>query len=140
MIAIFSPQIDFAIVWTLKWFKRKVDRGFFNCFSKYTVTKQSSLLNYVELYSGPEYEIFFKYTYMLKLVFFCFQFGLLMPILFPLTLLGFANLYIFEKVMLVYFYKRPPNYDTKINAYAIKMIGLAPIVGMLFTFWIMGNQ
>ena len=111
VISVFSPQIDFLILYTRKKVEQRHDRGWCSCFGGKRKTKQKSMLKYVELYSGPEYEIFFKYSFILKLVFFSFMYGLAMPIVFPITLVALLNQYIFEKFAIAYFYKKPPSYD-----------------------------
>jgi hypothetical protein len=94
----------------------------------------------VELYSGPEYEVFFKYSFIMKLVFFSFIYGLAMPIVFPITLLALLNQYVFEKFAIAYFYKKPPSYDQVITLRAVEILRFAPSLGLFVACWLMGNQ
>lgn len=139
LIALTQPQIDFLLLYLVKTVQRKNDRGWLNC-CKLSKTKQTSLMKYVQLYSGPEYQIFYKYTYLLKLVFFCFMYGMAMPIVFPIALLGMLNFFAFEKICLAYFHKKPPSYDSKINKIAVQYLRIGPFVGIAVSWWILGNQ
>jgi len=57
---------------------------------------------YVKLYSGPEYLLHFKYSYLLNISFITFMFGAGMPILFPIALLSVCIFYILERLNLAY--------------------------------------
>ena len=59
---------------------------------------------YVDLYSGPEYFIHFKYSGILNVIFVTFMYGLGIPILFLLAALYFFNLYALERLTVAYFY------------------------------------
>jgi len=43
------------------------------------------------------------------------MYGLALPIVFPITLFAFINLYVTDKLALTYWHKAPPNYDSKIS-------------------------
>ena len=43
-----------------------------------------------------------------------FMYGMFLPILFPIALLGLVNRYIYEKLTIAYYYKEPPKYDNKL--------------------------
>ena len=111
IINLFTPQIDFGLSYFKKWVERRYDRG---CCVRGTTSKRK-IQSYVKLYSGPEYEIYFKYAFMLKFVYVAFLFGLGLPIVFPITLAAFINMYVTEKLVLAYWHKIPPNFDTKIS-------------------------
>jgi hypothetical protein len=72
-----------------------MDTGF--TFNKLN-TKKDVIIDYVDLYSGPEYVIHYKYSFILNVVFMSFMFGAGLPILFPLALLSLVVLYIMERL------------------------------------------
>ena len=77
-------------------------------------TNSNTIMQYVDIYSGPEYEIFMKYAFMMKFIAISFVFGYSLPVLYPITFLALVNLYVTDKYALAYLYKKPPNYDGKI--------------------------
>lgn len=121
----------------LKAFKRRKDRGF--CSFKKQQTKTRTVYEYVDLYSGPEYEIYIKYSFILKYVYISFFYGLGMPILFPITFVALLNLYITDKLAVVYWHKVPPSYSNKIGDRALSMLQFATIPGLMVGYWMIGN-
>ena len=97
-------------------------------------------MQYVQIYSGPEYEIFLKYAFMLKFIGISFVYGFALPILFPITLLALFNLYITDKIAIAYLYQKPPNYDGKLIISAIWLLKIPIYVGVVFTLYFAGNQ
>lgn len=122
----------------LKLFKRKRDRGLCSCNNK-SRTKTRTVYEYVDLYSGPEYEIFIKYSFILKYVYISFFYGLGMPILFPITFFALLNLYITDKLAVVYWHRMPPSYSNKIGDRALKCLQIATIPGLMVGYWMIGN-
>ena len=78
-------------------------------------TKKVTIQEYVNLYAGPEVEIHFRYSAILNIVFVTFTHGIALPVLFPIAVVGLLNMYISEKYMFAYFYRKPPLFDNKIN-------------------------
>ena len=76
---------------------------------------------------------------MLKFVYVAFIFGVIFPIVFPICLLALLNAYFFDKLTLIYFYKVPPKYDSRLSKRAYLILQGAPIVGLLLTYWVLGN-
>ena len=94
----------------------------------------------MNLYSGPEYMMHFKYAGMLNIVFVTFMYGLAVPLLFPLAFLFFAVSYFVERVCLAYSYRLPPSFDDALNKSALYIMKFAPLSMMMFGFWVMGNN
>jgi hypothetical protein len=94
----------------------------------------------VELYSGPEYEIFFKLSFLMKIVFFAFMYGMHLPIIIPFCFLAIGNLYIMEKLTLAFYYKKPPSYDLKIIKNVVRTLRFGPTHGLISIGWILGNN
>lgn len=94
----------------------------------------------MNLYSGPEYMMHFKYAAMLNVVFVTFMYGLAVPLLFPLACLFFVVSYLVERITLAFSYRKPPMYDDALNKSAIGFLKIAPLFMMFFGFWTMGNR
>jgi hypothetical protein len=113
MFNIITPQLDLISAFFLKWITRWLDSRFKNGDDKMK-TNSNTIMQYVDIYSGPEYEIFMKYAFMMKFIAISFVFGYSLPVLYPITFLALVNLYVTDKYALAYLYKKPPNYDGKI--------------------------
>ena len=109
VIGIFSPQIDFMIAYFTQFLRRKYDQGWFTC--KRVKTKTKSIYDYVNLYSGTEYNIALRYSFVLKYVFTSFMYGPIFPIVWPITLVALVNISVWDKIVMFYFHKAPPKYD-----------------------------
>ena len=90
LIKAFWPQVNFSIWMGIRLLKRLIDSGFRCCLKKHS-TKKKSINEFVKLYSGPDLEIWFRYSAMLNFVFVTFTHGIAMPILFPIGFLGMIN-------------------------------------------------
>jgi len=68
------------------------------------------------------------------------MYGMMIPILFPIALLGFVNMYVNERILLAYYYKQPPKYDMELHLIAINRVKLAPLLMYLLSYWAIGNR
>ena len=96
--------------------------------------------DFAEIYSGPEFAIHYKYSYILTVVFIAFFFGPLLPILFPMAAASIMCQYTVEKLAMAFSYKKPPMYDNKITLFALRVLVLAPILYALTASWAFSNQ
>jgi hypothetical protein len=95
------PIAEFLIFYLIRFIKRSIDSGF-TCNRK--KTKKEVIIDYVDLYCGPEYVIHYKYSFIMNVVFMTFMFGAGLPILFPLALCSLVVLYIMERLQAAYSY------------------------------------
>jgi len=130
------PIIEFGIAFGMKTAFKFLDRG---CKLSGDSTKKNTIQAYINLYSGPEYAMHFKYSSMMNVLFVCFMYGLAIPLLFPISLMAFTVLYITEKLTITYFYRQPPMFDEKLNSGAISKMKWAPIFMMFFGYWCMSS-
>ena len=137
LTAAFWPIIEFFMFWGLKTFFRLLDRGF-SC--NKSLTKCKTVQQYVNLYSGPDYMMHFKYSGMMNVTFVTFMYGLAIPLLFPIACIYFLVLYTVEKLCLTYYFKKPPMFDEKLNVSVIGTLKWAPVFMMIFGYWMMGNK
>ena len=89
----------------------------------------------MELYSGREVELHFRYATIMNFVFVAFLHGASMPILFPIACFGILNMYIVERLQFAYFYKQPPLLDNQLNEKALGMLQYAPVFMLLMIYW-----
>lgn len=89
------PIAEFLVFYFIRFIKRLLDSGFTLRKSK---TKKQVIIDYVDLYSGPEYVIHYKYSFIMNVVFMTFMFGAGLPILFPLAVCSLLVLYIMERL------------------------------------------
>lgn len=112
----FWPFIEIAMNYGTSLIFRILDRGF--TLSQYK-TKSKTIQQYIDLYSGPDYLIHYKYSRTLNNIFVTFMYGLALPWLIPVCLFTLVVDYLVEKICIVYYYKDPPSYDNKLNLTAI---------------------
>ena len=131
------PLIEFAMWYGLRILLIFYDKSF--SWKKYQ-TRMISIQQYINLYSGPEYLIHYKYSSILNIVFVTFMYGLALPLLFPIALVSLIILYIVEKLCIVYYYKEPPSYDEKLNVIAVKILFWAPLLMYSVGYWMISNK
>ena len=116
LTAAFMPAIEFFISYGMRTAFKFLDKGF-SC--KSDRTKSKTIQQYVNLHSGPEYMMHFKYAAMLNVIFVTFMYGIAVPLLFPIAFLFFAVSYIVERLTLAYSYRKPPMFDDVLNKSAL---------------------
>lgn len=95
------PYIEFFIAYTKLSLFRLRDRSWGKDSYK---TKKTSMQLYIDIYSGPEYMIHFKYSGILNVTFVTMMYGMGMPILFPIAAFTYFNLMSLERLLVAYFY------------------------------------
>lgn len=95
---------------------------------------------YVDIYSGPEYMIHFRYATILNITFVCLMYGTAMPILYLIALFAFLILYFSERLLVCYYYKQPPAFDEEMTMNTLNMLLWAPLIHMMFTYWYLSNN
>lgn len=73
-------------------------------------------------------------------VFISFAYGLIVPVLFPITLFALINLYITEQYQFAYIYRKPPMFGNRLNDGALSVIQNSTIMMLLFGYWQLGNR
>lgn len=133
------PYINFAFFYAIRLLRRFLDSGW-TCCRRRKKSKLSTVQQYVDLYSGPEIEMYFKYSNVLNLTFVALTHGPALPLLFPLALLGIFNNYFVERLCLAYYYKQPPMLDNSLNQQALNTLQQAPLLMLFFAYWYLGNR
>lgn len=136
LISAIFPFVDFGIAWSLRNGIRLLDRSFGkNRFS----SKKKSIQQYIDIYSGPEFMVHFRFSTIMNTTFVCLMYGTALPVLFPIGLLAFCVLYFVERLLICYFYKQPPAFDDRITMSSMKVLAWAPVVYMMFSYWFLSN-
>lgn len=73
-------------------------------------------------------------------VYVTFLFGPGLPILFPIAYFSLLGLYIVERLMMAYSYRKPPMTGTVTNQTVMKMLLGAPIVYCCMAMWLFSNR
>jgi hypothetical protein len=128
------PIIEFGYGYPMKWVFRWLDkRGGVK-------TKKITIQQYVNVHAGPDHLLHFKYSSVMTVTYMTFMFGIALPLLFPIAAIAFFVLYVSEKLLVTYYFKKPPMYDEKMNSAAIGILKYAPLFMMFFGFWTLGNR
>ena len=91
----------------------------FTMFDQTPKTSLTTVQQYIENVAGPEVQLEIQYSYIFVTIFTTFTFGLAIPILFPIALFSLINLYISNRIMLAYFYRKPPMFAGGMNIEAL---------------------
>ena len=74
---------------------------------------------FADIYSGAEFAIHYKYSYILIVIYIAFMFGPIIPVLFPIATGSLTCLYVVEKLAMAYSYKKPPMYDNQVTLFTL---------------------
>ena len=95
LMTAFLPYITFLIAFASK--KLTVIKDRKHDIRNQFATKMITIQQYVNAYSGPDVTLFARYASVLNQVFVAFTYGLALPLLFPICLIGLINMYITER-------------------------------------------
>lgn len=131
------PIIEFSIAYSKLWVFRKMDRSWGSDTYK---TKKTNMQLYVDIYSGPEYLIHFKYSGVLNVTFVTMMYGLGVPILFPIAAWSYFVLYTLERLLTAYFYQLPPTFDDQMTINALGKMRWASVFYLFFGYWMLSSK
>jgi len=104
------------------------------------MTKTTAMAQYINLYSGTDYVIHFKYSTVLNVVYITMMYGVGMPLLFPLAAFNFFNQWITERIIVAYQVRLPPALDDKLTNNCIGMLKGAPLMLLFNGYWMISNR
>lgn len=131
------PYVEFGIAYAQRFVFRRMDRSWGSDDYK---TKKTSMQLYIDLYSGPEYFIHFKYSGILNVTFVTMMYGVGLPILYPIAAFTYFNLYTLERLLVAYFYQLPPTFDDKMTKNAVSILRWASVLHLFFGYWMLSNK
>ena len=132
------PPLEFVMFWGIRLFFRMIDQRTFFPIDEYQ-TSCKTMQAFVDTYSGPEFTLHYKYSYILVVVYVTFLYGAGLPILFPIAFFSLLGLYIVERLMMAYSYRMPPMFGKEINRRALQMMFGAPMAYCCMGMWIFSN-
>ena len=133
-----SPFIDFCFDYLLQNIERLNDKRSFS-WDKYR-TKWKSIQQYVDLYGGFQYKLYTMYSYIISMSWITFMFGTGLPLLYPWFLFTLIMIWVYERLMLAYYYKYPPMFDDKLSNTTVDFWSYAFLIQMFFGFRMFNNS
>ena len=103
-------------------------------------TQKKNMNLYIDLYSGPDFLIHFRYSVLLNIAFVCMMYGLGIPFLFFIAFLSFVFLWVTERYLIAYYFKLPPSFDDKLTKNALAILKWAVVFFLAFGYWMMSNK
>lgn len=94
---------------------------------------------YLDVYSGNDYTIHFKYSAILNIVFVTMMYGVGMPLLFPLAAFNFFNQWLTERLTVAYVVRLPAQLDDQLTTNCIRVLKFSPILLLCNGFWMVSN-
>ena len=93
----------------------------------------------MDLYSGPEFIIHYKYSGLLNVTYVTMLYGPGLPILFPIAVISYMIIYATERYVLAYTYQMPPAMDDMLTKNALNLLSYSPILFLLNGYWMYSN-
>ena len=94
----------------------------------------------MDLYSGPEYIIHFKYSILLNTTYVTMLYGLGLPILFPVAAFSYFIFWATERYQMAFTYQMPPALDDSLTKNFIQLLSYSPILFIFNGLWMVSNQ
>ena len=91
----------FCLTWFLTHLKRCLDRG---CSSDMKKTKKKLNKDWINLYTGPEFFIAYRYSQLLTIIFMCLLVSSGMPIMYLVTIIFMIVTYWIDKLLSIFFF------------------------------------
>lgn len=103
-------------------------------------TKKTQIYQYMDLYSGPDFIIHFRYAAVLNVTYVTMLYGPGLPILFPIAALSYFIYYSVERYGLAYTYEMPPAMDDMMTRNALNLLAYSPLLLLLNGYWMFSNR
>lgn len=98
-------------------------------------TKALTIQQFIDIYAGPQTQLHIRYAFIFNTVFVNFTYGLALPLLFPITLFTMINMYVSERYLFAYYYRKPPIFGGGMNDGALTLLTYAPLAMIAFGYW-----
>lgn len=103
-------------------------------------TKTTQIYQYLDLYTGPDYIVHYKYSGILNVTYVTMLYGLGLPMLFPIAFLSYFIFWATERYQIAYTYQLPPAMDDKMTVNAMKLLSYTPILFLFNGYWMLSNR
>ena len=94
----------------------------------------------MDLYSGAEYILHYKYSMILNTTYVTMMYGLGMPILFPIAALNYFVFWATERYQMAYTYQMPPALDDALTKNMLQLLSYSPILLIFNGLWMISNR
>lgn len=139
----FMPPVYEGITNAQIWFAQSKDSGW-RCCTKLEerryFTKTTQIYQYLDLYTGPDHIVHYKYSQVLTVLYVTMLYGIGLPMLFPVSVASLFIFWVTERYQLAYTYQLPPAMDDKMTENAISLMSLSPILFLVNGFWMLSNK
>ena len=102
--AVLPPFMELIPVLKAWYFQRRDQNWSNDKHSNMYHTKATQIYCYLDLYSGPNHMIHFKYSVLLNMTYVTMMYGLGMPALFPIAAIGYFIFWLTERYQIAYTY------------------------------------
>ena len=143
----FYPPIFEVLAIIQVWFFQALDSGkwgFLCCKNskreRMENTSQKQIFSFIQIYSGPEYIVHFKFSNILNITYVTMMYGVGLPLLFPIAIFSYAIFWMTERYMLAYVYQLPPAMDDMMTKNAMRLFSYTPILFLLNSYWMLSNR
>lgn len=140
LIFMIRPIFEFLIeYWVLRITRSLIKKKANEC-DKKEHGKAYDYIEFLELHAGPKYNFYYKTANTTIMVFITLIFGPALPVLYIISLISIGSAYFIDRLALTYFYRLPPKYSDKLTLLNLKIMSFAPIISLIYTFWLYDNQ
>ena len=139
----FMPPIYEAMTIGTAWLFQSMDNGWRCCKKKEERmfhTKQNQIYSYLDLYTGPDYIVHYKFSGILNVTYVTMLYGLGLPALFPIAFLSYFIFWATERYQIAYCYQLPPAMDDKMTQNAMKLFTYTPMIFLMNGYWMLSNR
>lgn len=139
----FMPPIYEGITNATAWLFQTMDNGWRCCKKREErvyMTKTTQIYQYLDLYTGPDYIVHYKYSGVLNVIYVTMLYGLGLPALFPIAFLSFFIFWATERYQLAYTYQLPPAMDDRMTVNAMNLLAYTPIMFLMNGYWMLSNR
>ena len=128
----FYPLVGYA----MNRLKRCLDRG---CSCDYSVSKKKTQHDLDMCYTGPRFDLAYRYAQLLTSFFVCFLYSSGMPLLLLICLLQFVVCFWVDKWAFIRLYKTPVRLDGTVARQVAKLMWWALFLHVLWGIWMYSN-
>jgi len=124
----------------LTWFFRRSDQKWAKTEEeKLRTTKTTQIGQYVNLFQGDAYIVHFKFSMVFNAVFCTMLYGMGIPLLFPIAVMGLVIFWMLERYCVAYTYQKPASLDDRLTKNAVDLLLKAPLFFVCNSFWMLTN-
>jgi len=129
---IVSPHLVNGLYYFMLGTSRCCDRG---CTCDERRTKKITQTEYEELNKGPKFDMEFRYSSVLYVIWVTMTYSSGLPILYFVAVIYFFVTYWVDKFLIFHYYRLPPNYSVALSNASITLMKFSIIVHYIFGYF-----